>query len=78
MWSIGTIWTENKAGYDYWVKHFEEGSRFGINEGRISKLTIRKYGESETLVNYDRDWDIEVPDHDDLKAVYALLLKKYN
>ena len=31
-----------------------------------------------TLANYDREWDVEVPDDADVQAVYALLLKKYN
>jgi len=80
MWSKGTIWMENgKVGYDYWVKHYEEGSQYGIeNEGRISKLSIRKHGEKTYLVNYDRGWDIEVPEDENVKAVYAILLKKYN
>jgi predicted secreted protein len=80
MWNQGTIWTnEGKVGYDYWVKHYGEPSEiFGIGGGRISKLEIRKHGEIQTLVNYDRDWDVEVPDHADVQAVYARLLKKYN
>jgi hypothetical protein len=79
MWSQGTIWVvDGKVGYDYWVKHYEEGSEFGISKGRISKLQIRKHGEKRDLVNFDRGWDLEVPDNDDIKAVYAILLKKYN
>jgi hypothetical protein len=80
MWSTGTIWTDGgKAGYDYWVKHYEEGSEYGIEgEGRISKLTIRRHGECRDLVNYDRGWDLEVPDNEEVKAVYAILLEKYN
>ena len=78
MWNNGTIWTENKAGYDYWVKHYEEGSRFGIDEGRISKLEIRRHGENKTLVNYDRGWDVNVPDDKQINEVYAVLLAKYN
>ena len=79
MWSTGTIWTnEGKVGYDYWVKHYEEPSEvYGIDGGRISKLEICNR-DGETLVNYDRDWDMEVPDNADVQAVYALLLKKYN
>ena len=78
MWSSGTIWTESKAGYDYWVKHFEEGSEFGIEQGRISKLTIRRHGDTKNIANYDRGWDIEVPDDKQIKEVYAVLIKKYN
>jgi len=77
----GTIWiVKDKVGYDYVVKHYpDEGSEFGIeNEGRISKLTIRKHGETKALVNYDRGWDIPVPDDKDIKAAYAILLEKYN
>ena len=51
MWTNGTI-----NGFDYAVKHFQEGSRFGINNGRISKLCIGKDGK--TYGNYDRGWDI--------------------
>jgi len=80
MWSQGTIWVvEGKVGYDYWVKHYEEGSEYGIeNEGRISKLTIRKRGECKDLVNYDRGWDIPLPRNDEIKKVYAILIEKYN
>ena len=72
MWSQGTI-----NGYTYWVKHYEKGSHHGIEEGKISKLTIRKAGENKDLCNYDRGWDIE-PQTDEVKAVYGQLLKMYN
>jgi len=80
MWSEGTIWiVEGKVGHDYWVKHYEEGSEFGIeNNGRISKLSIRKHSETKWLVNYDRCWDIPVPDNDEVRAVYNILIQKYN
>ena len=80
MWSKGTVWmNEGKDGYDYWVKHYEEPSEvYGLDAGHISKLEIRRHGELKTLVNYDRGWDVEVPDDADVQAVYALLLKKYN
>ena len=72
MWTEGTI-----NGYKFWVKHFEEGSEHGINGGRISKLTIRKVGESKDLVNYDRGWDVE-PADTEVRSVYYEILKKYN
>ena len=80
MWSQGTIWTrEGKVGYDYFTKHFDEPSdEFGIEGGKISKLSIRKHGETKWLANYDRFWDIEVPDDDKVKGVYKILLEKYN
>jgi hypothetical protein len=78
MWSEGIITcpiTGDK--YKYWVKHYEEGSQYGIDGGKVSKLTIRKLDESRDLVNYDRGWDVE-PNTDEVKAVYAIILKKYN
>jgi hypothetical protein len=77
MWSEGIIAHPETGGkYKYWVKHFEEGSQFGIDGGRISKLTIRKFGESRDLCNYDRGWDVEP--EGEVKAVYAIILDKYN
>lgn len=78
MWSKGTIWlADTKVGYDYWIKSFEEGSEFGLAEGRISKMLIRKHGENKDLASYDRGWDLE-PATDEVKAVCALLIEKYN
>lgn len=78
MWSEGIIGSPTTGTkYKYWVKHFAQGSEFGIDGGRISKLTIRKLDESRDLVNYDRDWDVE-PATDEVKAVYAIILEKYN
>lgn len=70
------MWTTGKLnGYDYQVKHYREGSVFGIEEGKISKLHIVKNGK--TVVNYDRGWDIE-PVDSEARAVYESLLKAYN
>jgi len=78
MWSEGIIASPTTGDkYKYWVKHYEEGSEFGINGGKVSKLTIRKLNDSRNLVNYDRGWDIE-PATDEVKAVYAIILEKYN
>ena len=74
MWSEGSI----KIGSDifhYWVKHSEEASVYGIDEGRISKLTLKR--NAEMVCNYDRGWDIE-PDDENTAAVLAILMKDYN
>ena len=74
MWSEGSI----KIGSDlfhYWVKHYEEASVYGIDEGRISKLTLKR--NAEMVRNYDRGWDIE-PDDENTAAVLAILMKDYN
>ena len=70
MWTKGTI-----NGYDYCIKHFEEGSEYGINGGRISKLDIRKDGK--IYANYDRGWDIK-PTGKEVIAVFKEILNQYN
>lgn len=73
MWREGTI--INKKGHRYWVKHFDEGSQFGIDGGRISKLMIERGGE--IVCNYDRGWDIK-PVDEDAEFALAILMKDYN
>jgi hypothetical protein len=70
MWTKGII-----NGYDYCIKHFEEGSEYGINGGRISKLDIRQ--ESKILASYDRGWDIK-PTGKEVIAVFEEILNQYN
>ena len=70
MWTTG-----NLNGYEYQIKHYSEGSVFGIDEGKISKLHISRDGK--TVVNYDRGWDIE-PVDSEARAVYEALLLAYN
>ena len=58
-WLKGTI-----DGYEFFALVFQVGSKYGINEGRISKLAVRHKLESLTevsryIINYDRGWDIE-------------------
>lgn len=81
MWSEGVIGipdAKDKEKYTkchYWVKHFEEGSEFGINGGRISKLMIKVDGK--TTCNYDLGWDIE-PEGEPTRLAYMILLENYN
>ena len=74
MWEIGTM-KVGKTEYKFWIKAFEEGSYFGINEGRISKLMIKR--GDEIVCNYDRGWDIH-PTDTEAKKVYNQLLKSRN
>ena len=70
QWKEAIIEHKRKE-YKVTFKQFEEGSEFGINEGRISKLTIN-CGKAK-LANYDRGWDIEPVDKD-TKAVLEVIL----
>ena len=74
MWKEGAILIGGK-GYRYWVKHYEEGSQFGIDGGRISKLMIKRGGE--IVCNYDRGWDVE-PVDDNTRVALEILLYDYN
>lgn len=81
MWHEGTIGIPVKDGSmkaaHYLVKAFEEGSRFGINGGRISKMMI-KIDEKVTL-NYDRGWEVEPDEKDEMTMLaYCILLQEYN
>ena len=77
MWSKGKI-TSPTTGitYEYWVKHYAEPSKYGINGGKISKLSIREVNNTRYLCNYDRGWDIEPTN--EVKAAYEIILAKYN
>ena len=70
MWKNGKI-----DGNEYWVKSYDEPSIYGIDEGRISKLTVKRDGRE--IINYDRGWDLE-PQTDTDREVLAKILAKYN
>ena len=52
-------WVEGIVGpYRWQAKVYDEGSEYGINGGRVSKLAIWDK-KKRCIVNYDRGWDIE-------------------
>ena len=75
MWTEGSIRVRNST-FHYWVKHYEKPSEdFGIDGGRISKLTLKQNGE--TVYNYDRGLDVK-PTDEDTEIALAILIKEYN
>ena len=63
MWLEGTIGipANRAAGKEYIAVHYsikvyDEPSKFGINNGKISKLQLKQDGE--IVANYDRGWDV--------------------
>lgn len=62
-------------GYKYSIKHFDIGSEYGIDGGRISKLWIAKDGQ--TVANFDRGWDI-FPTEKEALEILDELVSKYN
>lgn len=57
------------------MKQYEEGSEFGINGGRISKLTIKRGGRE--VYNYDRGEDI-APIDKNTETALEIILKSDN
>lgn len=55
MWHEGTI-----DGYWWQAKVYDEGSQFGINGGRVSKLAIcegDRWDHNRVIYHYDRGLD---------------------
>ena len=80
LWKEGTIGIpvngETKIAH-FWAKVYDEGSIYGIDEGRIGKLTIKIDGQ--TVVSYDRGWDIEPDENDEATMIaYSILIQEYN
>ena len=74
----------NIDGFRFQALVFDEPSTYGINNGRISKLTIwdeiqrflKKDIFKASIVNYDRGWDIQplnVNDKETLRATIEYL-----
>ena len=45
MWTEGTI-RVGASVFHYWVKHYEEPSIYGYEEGRASKISLRRNGKN--------------------------------
>ena len=70
MWKEGSLKVHDSI-FRYWLKQYNESSQFGIDGGRISKLTLKRDGT--IVANYDRGWDVNPADSDTLLAVDILL-----
>lgn len=59
MWDHGYFTLDGEELF-YQAKVYEEGSKYGINGGRVSKLGIRFDDEvKQVIVYYDREWVIK-------------------
>ena len=74
MWKEGSL-KVHESVFHYWMKQYDEGSEFGIDGGRISKLTLKRNGA--VVANYDRGWDIK-PQGYEAEVALAILMKEYN
>lgn len=69
--------SEGKRHFECEIKHFENGSQYGIDGGRISKLWVRDKDTLKVVINYDRGWDIK-PQTECEKAALEALMNLYN
>ncbi|MEI3029081.1 MAG: hypothetical protein V8T91_01710 [Ruminococcus sp.] len=74
MWTEGSIKIGTSV-FHYWVKHYGEPSIYGYEEGRASKIMLKRNGE--IVFNFDRGLDVPPADRDTETAL-AILLKEYN
>ena len=79
MWEKGVLKIETDDGETvirYEVKVYDEGSIYGIDEGRISKLWLEDDDTGFCLASYDRGWDI-MPCNEAAEAAVAELLEMF-
>lgn len=80
-WAHGAVYVGNRE-YHYETKHFEEGSQFGIDNGRVSKLRIVRVFPNRNgheVCAYDRGGDVRPRKTNAADmAAYNAVLKKYN
>jgi len=74
MWKEGSIKVYSSI-FHYWLKVYDEGSQYGIEGGKISKLMLKRDGK--TVCNYDRGWDIE-PVDEETQLAYEILVHTEN
>ena len=68
-WANGTY----ADGYRFEAKLFDEGSIYGIDKGRVSKLAICA-PNGKWIVNYDRGWDVR-PETEEHERVFKDILE---
>ncbi|MBQ7895581.1 MAG: hypothetical protein IJ364_03375 [Oscillospiraceae bacterium] len=69
----GWIDGQHKDGYSFSAKVYDNGSKHGIRRGRVSKLFIDVDSTGETVVCYDRRWQLKPAP--EVKQAYADILK---
>ena len=62
------------GGYQFQAKVYDEGSMFGIDAGRVSKLSIWLEKNHHTVYNYDRGYDVNPETAEELEIVRTIIL----
>lgn len=79
-WVLGRIVVRNadyqySSSYDFGAKVYDTPSKYGINEGRVSKLYVKdinSYIPTE-VIGYDREWYLEPHCPQEMAALGAIL-----
>jgi len=72
---------QNRAGWiegtidslRFQAKVYDEGSEFGINEGRVSKLWVCNEAQRQIIMCYERGWDVSPKTAAERRLLEALL-----
>ena len=79
-WTAGRIETLSGVDhyesyiYEFEAKVYDLPSKYGINEGRISKLSVKDMRTDVEIVGYDREWYLEPKRSQEYAIVNALLM----
>ncbi len=66
-WTSGIVTDpEGEVTHHFNAKLFDEGSVFGIDDGRVSKFTMNREN-GDNFINYSRGWDVK-PKKEDQKV----------
>ncbi|MFV0529132.1 MAG: hypothetical protein ACK5MN_10490 [Lachnospiraceae bacterium] len=57
--------------YRFQAKVYDTGSKFGINKGRVSKLSVRD--DCGEVIGYDRGWDKKPADDEHWVILWELM-----
>jgi hypothetical protein len=69
---IGPAWYQGEIhGYTWEGKVYDTPSKMGINNGRVSKISVKKNGKE--VAHYDRGWDHKPETPEDEKALNDIL-----
>lgn len=80
-WFMGRRFEGEVDGYFVQAQVFSEPSKYGIAEGRISRLTVFPYqgaGFNRNLANYDRGWDGGLPNDRRTRTVVEKTVRHFD
>lgn len=80
-WFMGRLFEGEVDGYFVQTQVFSEPSRYGIAEGRISRLIVhphRNAGFNRNLANFDRGWDGGTPSDSRIRTVVEKTVRYFD